>query len=90
VTDQLVEWLKPVNSNRPKWMSAEQFAALPNSIVVRELRYAIDQKGFRPKQITLVTTLVDAEVYSLETLADLFRQRWAQSPANTAKPTSAT
>ncbi len=36
----------------------------------------LDQKGFRPKQITLVTTLVDAEVYPKQTLADLFRQRW--------------
>ena len=42
-------------------MSHEQFAALPDSIVVRELRYAINEKGFRPKQIALVTTLVDVE-----------------------------
>ncbi len=76
VTDQLVEWLKPANANRPDWMSREQFAALPDSIVVRELRYAIHEKGFRPKQITLVTTLVDVDVYPLETLANLFRQRW--------------
>ena len=75
-TDQIVQWLKPANCNRPRWMSPEQFMALPDSIVVRELRYAIDQKGFRPKQITLVTTLVDAEVYPLKTLADLFCERW--------------
>jgi IS4 transposase len=75
-TDQVVEWLKPAASNRPRWMSPEQFAALPDSIVVRELRYTIDQKGFRPKQITLVTTLTDAEAYSKEKLADLFRERW--------------
>lgn len=76
VTDQLVEWLKPAATNRPKWMSREQFAALPDSIEVRELRYTITEKGFRPKQITLVTTLVDVDVYPLETLARLFRQRW--------------
>lgn len=76
VNDQLVEWLKPAATNRPKWMSREQFDALPNSIEVRELRYTITEKGFRPKQITLVTTLVDAEVYPLEVLADLFRRRW--------------
>ncbi len=57
-------------------MSEEQFAALPASITVRELRYTIQEKGFRPKQITLVTTLLDANVYTLEVLADLFRQRW--------------
>ena len=74
MTDQVVEWLKPVNC--PTWMTDEQFAALPDSIEVRELRYTIHEKGFRPKQITLVTTLVDAEVYSLQALADLFRRRW--------------
>ena len=76
VSDQRVAWLKPANSSRPNWMSVEQFAALPDSIVVRELRYTIHDKGFRPKEITLVTTLIDAEVYSFESLADLFRRRW--------------
>ena len=76
VSDQRVAWLKPANSSRPNWMSVEQFAALPDWIVVRELRYTIHDKGFRPKEITLVTTLIDAEVYSFESLADLFRRRW--------------
>ncbi len=76
VTDQVVQWLKPPSGNRPKWMSVEQFAALPDSVVVRELRYAVHEKGFRPKQITLVTTLVDADAYSFEALADLYHQRW--------------
>ncbi len=73
-TDQIVEWLK--SPNKPRWMSTEQFAALPASIVVRELRYTIHEKGFRPKEITLVTTLLDSERYTLSRLADLFRQRW--------------
>jgi hypothetical protein len=73
-TDQVVEWFKPVG--RPRWMSAEQYAALPASIEVRELRYAIQQKGFRTKEITLVTTLRDAERYPLAELAEQFRRRW--------------
>jgi hypothetical protein len=73
-TDQLVEWLKPLD--KPCWMSLDQYAALPGSLVVRELRYTIHQKGFRTKTITLVTTLVDAERYSLSDLADLYFQRW--------------
>lgn len=72
--DQLVEWFKPIE--KPTWLSAEQYAGLPESIVVRELRYAIHQKGFRTKSITLVTTLLDAERYSLPDLAEQFRQRW--------------
>lgn len=74
VRDQLVQWLKPAAP--PNWMSAEQFAALPDSITVRELRYAIHEKGFRPKEITLVTTLLNEKRYASGTLANLFLQRW--------------
>lgn len=73
-TDQIVEWFKP--PSKPGWIGAEQFASLPVSLVVRELRYAIHERGYRPKEITLVTTLVDADRYPLSDLADLFRRRW--------------
>jgi hypothetical protein len=73
-TDQIVEWLKP--ANKPGWMSKEQFAALPASIQVRELRYTVYEKGFRPKEITLATTLIDSERYSVSNLADQYHQRW--------------
>lgn len=73
-TDQIVEWFKP--QERPRWMNKQQFTALPVAITVRELRYTIHEKGFRPKEITLVTTLLDAERYSLDDLAEVFRQRW--------------
>jgi hypothetical protein len=72
--DQIVQWLKP--ADRPLWMNHEQYAALPESIVVRELRYTIHEKGFRPRQITLVTTLLDAARYTLWNLAKLYNQRW--------------
>ena len=73
--DQLVEWFKPKRC--PKWMSAEQYATLPESLVVRELRYRITRSGFRCRRITLVTTLVDNDVYSLDALAQLYLDRWA-------------
>ena len=72
--DQLVEWFKPLVG--PKWMSAEQFASLPGSLRVRELRYRVECQGFRPEEITLVTTLIDAEIYPAEELATLYQQRW--------------
>jgi hypothetical protein len=75
VQDQVVQWLKHAQ-NKPDWMTAEQFASLPDEITVRELRYDVNQKGFRAKKITLVTTLLDDTVYSLPDLADLFRRRW--------------
>jgi hypothetical protein len=57
-------------------MSAAQYAALPASLTVRELRYKIHQQGFRPKEVTLVTTLLDAARYPLDDLAKQFLQRW--------------
>lgn len=59
-------------------MSRQQFDALPDEIKVRELRYEVNRKGFRVKKVTLVTTLLDDELYSLPELAELYRRRWEQ------------
>jgi hypothetical protein len=75
--DQIVVWLKN-SKTKPRWMLHEQFVALPDEITVRELRYEVHQKGFRTKTITLVTTLLDNEIYSLPDLADLYHRRWEQ------------
>jgi hypothetical protein len=40
------------------------------------VRYDIGRPGFRTRQITLVTTLLDAESYRVADLAELYRQRW--------------
>jgi len=72
--DQVVEWFKP--RDRPAWMTAEDFARLPETITVRELRYRVDRRGFRTQSVTLVTTLLDAETYPLEALAELSGTRW--------------
>jgi hypothetical protein len=72
--DQLVEWIKPKKA--PDWMTAEEYAALPERQVVRELRYPVGQRGFRTRWVTLVTTLLDAERYPLLELAELYRRRW--------------
>ncbi|WP_406698027.1 IS4 family transposase [Singulisphaera sp. Ch08] len=74
VLDQVVEWFKPVDA--PEWMTAEEYAALPDTLVVRELRYDVGRPGFRTKSVTLVTTLLDAELYPLEALAELYGMRW--------------
>jgi hypothetical protein len=75
VDDQIVAWQKNLKS-KPRWMPEAQFAALPDELILRELRYRIHQKGFRAKQITLVTTLLDETVYTLPELAELYGRRW--------------
>jgi hypothetical protein len=72
--DQLVEYQR--GTNNPSWMSADEWRALPATLVVRELRYWTKQPGFRSRAITLVTTLVDAQRYPLDELAALYGRRW--------------
>ena len=72
--DQRVEYFKP--KGRPEWMTAQQYAALPASIVVRELRYEVGRPGRRMRVVTLVTTLLDPQAYPAAELARLYGQRW--------------
>jgi hypothetical protein len=74
VNDQLVEYFKP--SACPAWMSSAEFAALPASLTLRELRYQVQQRGCRTKQVTLVSTLLDPQQYPAQDLAELYGQRW--------------
>src|SRR5262245_18814185 len=61
--DQLVEYRKPTAKNRPSWLSLEAFAAVPKTLVVREIRYTIAVRGRRTRLITLATTLLDPVRY---------------------------
>lgn len=72
--DQIVEYFKP--KTRPRWMTAAAYALLPESFLVRELRYRVTQRGYRVKEVLLVTTLLDAERYPAAELAKLYQQRW--------------
>lgn len=74
--DQLVEYFKPPAQERPAWMTAEEYAQLPESMVVREIRYRIGERGRRTRVVTLVTTLVDAEIYPAQEIARLYGLRW--------------
>ena len=71
--DQLV-WVK--RPQRPRWMSHEQYATLPEKLLVREVRIRVVQKGKRTKLLTVVTSLLDPEQYPPEEIAVLYRRRW--------------
>jgi len=72
--DQIVEYVKPLDKS--DWMDEQAWAAVPQTLLVRELRYRTPQKGHRTKVITLVTTLLDADLYPKAELARLYLQRW--------------
>lgn len=72
--DQLVRWFKP--PQRPRWLSREEYVALPDALLVRELRYVIATPGFRTQSVMLVTTLVDPQAFPPGALAELYHWRW--------------
>jgi hypothetical protein len=71
--DHIIVWTKPL---KPAWMSATAYSDIPESLELRELRYAIVEKGKRTKSITVVTTLTDIDEYSKEEIAELYGYRW--------------
>jgi hypothetical protein len=63
--DHRVSWPKP--KARPEWMSREDYAALPDELVLREVKVG--------KKV-LVTTLLCPRKVCKTALGQLFRQRW--------------
>jgi DDE family transposase len=72
--DQVVEWFRP--ANRPTWMSEADYAALPQTLEVRELRYRITARGMRTRQVDITTTLLDPMRYPKHEIARLYGLRW--------------
>jgi len=72
--DQIVEYFKP--PTRPGWMTPEQWATVPESIIVREIRRSVRRHGFRPITVTIATTLLDPERYPADELIELRLTRW--------------
>jgi hypothetical protein len=72
--DHLIVLSKP--DQRPDWMDRATYDALPAELTVREVRVRVAVKGFRVKWLVLVTTLLDAAVYTKAEIAKAFRCRW--------------
>ena len=72
--DHVVAWPKP--KARPTWMTEVEYAVLPEEILVRELRYRVATPGYRVREVTLATTLLDAAAYPATELAELYYRRW--------------
>jgi hypothetical protein len=73
--ERLVQWRKP--STPAKTITAQEWALLPEVLTLRLLRCQLDIPGFRTRQITLVTTLLDSPKYPPEALSQLYFRRWA-------------
>lgn len=66
-------WQRPA---QPDWMEDATYAAMPETITVREIEVQVHQPGFRTESLVVVTTLREAETYTIEDVSDLYRKRW--------------
>lgn len=71
--DHVVVWHRP---QRPRWMDAATYATMPETITVRETRFAVENPGYRTEEIIVATTLLDDRAYRREAIADLYHRRW--------------
>jgi len=71
--DHVVRWAKPP---RPEWMTPEEHAGLPAVLAVRELRVRVTRPGYRTRVLIVATTLLDADAFSTQDVALLYRVRW--------------
>jgi hypothetical protein len=67
--DGLFTWAKPYQQS--EILSPDEWGLLPETITVRILRFTTTIRGFRNRRLTLVTTLLEAELYPAEELIAL-------------------
>ena len=71
--DHIVHWPRPA---QPNWMDDATYARMPASLRLREVSVQVAERGFRVESFVVATTLLDAEQYPAEELAQLYRRRW--------------
>ncbi len=71
--DHLIVWKK---TPRPDWIDDMAAATIPPRLVLREVRVRVEQRGFRTREVIIITTLTDPAAYPKEALAQLYRRRW--------------
>ena len=71
--DHVVKWAKPT---KPRSLDGQTYDALPKFLMVRECRVQVEQPGFRVQSLIIATTLLNAEAFTKDDLATLYRARW--------------
>ena len=71
--DHIVVWHKP---GKPRSIDRKAYNLLPEALTIRECRVRVEQPGFRIKTLVLATTLLNADEFTKDDLASLYRQRW--------------
>jgi hypothetical protein len=72
--DWLILWKR--NPKPSPWLSALQWARLPKEMTLRIVKGRCHCKGFRVRQIVLVTTLLDPQLYPAQEILQAYLRRW--------------
>jgi hypothetical protein len=72
--DQVVRWTKPLQ--KPRWMSWQDYDALPATIDVREIKREVTLPSGRRASIVVITTLLDAQAYPAQEIVAVLKDRW--------------
>lgn len=72
--DWLIRWKQGAQASA--WLEADVWAQLPTQITLRVVKGRCYQKGFRVRQVTVVTTLLDAQRYPAQDILPAYRRRW--------------
>lgn len=83
--DHVVTWSKPA---RPEWLDEATYAALPDTLTIREVRVHVAIPGFRTKVLVVATTLLDPAVMPSSDVALLYRLRWYAEVCHPHHPSS--
>lgn len=72
--DWLIEWQKGAAAS--PWMSPAQWQRLPATLTLRAIRGSLHQKGYRVRQVTVITTLLDPKLYPPRDILYAYLRRW--------------
>jgi hypothetical protein len=72
--DWLAQWQRSPSPSL--WLPLAQWLALPQQMTVRMVRGRLYCTGFRVRQITLVTTLLDPQLYPAQEILQAYLRRW--------------
>ncbi len=73
IRDLVVQWKRPA---RPEWMDEGTYVTIPEQMRVREIRVRVEEPGFRPDEIIVVTSLLNERAYPTQAIAELYHYRW--------------
>jgi hypothetical protein len=73
--DWLLSWKNSSSCTSP-WLSALVQGLLPTHMTVRAVKGSCYRKGFRVRRVTVVTTLLDPELYPAQQILQAYLRRW--------------